>query len=1715
MSLPRLRLPPGLLLLVTILVAGTLLSWREISHADDSARRELRALTEQVGAAFDTRCLSELDEAPGKNRAATIERLQTQLRSIQSIIPGARRLSLHHRTDDGDIVLLADSTGNKDPEQLDEQDLATLIACFSRQAYTLDEAHPHGTKRLSISRTPLRSMQASSLSLAKPDEAKALVQSAVSFYRQHGRSRFLEEASLRNGLFHRNDLYAFVYDEGMTMLAHPVKPELIGRNQLAEKDWAGGTFFRREIQRVVQNEGRGWVQYEYLNPTNRQREPKVTYAEAIDNLIICSGAYTGLGSTVAVLSLETDAEVMEARIMAAALPPVLTTCVLLGLAGLWLLLRRRALAALPSEPTRGTWHTPLTVLSAGVILSIYWAAQARELDREKHREVFAQLATAQITALQTVLRSIEVNELESLVKFCENAPVMDRAAFEDFSAHLTRNPAVSAWEWIPQVKAENLEAFEKIARAHLGPSFQVWEKSADGNRVRPKGRPLLSPVLYIAPMAGNAEALGFDLSSEVTRAAALAQASETNLPTATAPIQLIQETQGQRSLLLLKPVRTQAGGLVAGHALAAIRMGSLARNCSSNGLMAVRIQHIAANGQTTQVAHFQELQGTQPVGLHLTLPVLGFGCTLAVTASGTSKFTESYPEGGSWAVLLLGLALTGTIATIFRLASTRRNELEQLVHQRTEALARSETSYRNQFAANTAIMLMLERDSGRIVDANDAALRFYGHPKHTLLSMRLHDLDAAPENETDSLLRTHRDRPGELLDARHKLADGSVRSLEVSASLIQFGGKNLIHAIIHDVTDRRRAESARLEMEQRLTYAMDASGDGLWDWRITTGEVHHNGRWCAMLGLEESFLRHKVDKFVERLHPDDLPAVMDRLGTSMRLGTPYLSRHRMVRVDGSVIWVQDRGKVVERDPNGNALRMVGAISDITDKQSAEEKLRTGETNLRALISAITDMILVSDDNGRILFANDSVSRILGFSQADLLCMRVIDLHPINKQEEAERLFREMISGTRDSCPLPMITRDLRTVAAETRVWKGVWNNTPCLFSITKDLSAEQEAQRRFEKLFRNNPVLLALTTYPERRYHDVNDAWTQALGYTREEVLGRTSDELGLFVDPDRARAVGDALKLRNRIVNLEVQVRTKQGSILDGMFSGEFIQSQGKTYLLTVMIDITSRKDAERQLLESNRQLEEASARARRASAAKSEFLANMSHEIRTPMNGVLGMLDLLLAGRLPDDERRFATVAKASGETLLNLLNDILDFSKIEARQLSLEHTPFDLHQLVRGCIQLLDQGASKKGLTFGCEIAPEVPALVRGDPGRLRQILINLTGNALKFTAAGQVAVRVSLRQANPKAALVHFSVSDSGIGIPAEKLGMLFTKFTQVDSSVTRHYGGTGLGLAICKQLAELMNGEIGVESTVGKGSTFWFTALLELDSKALPLPSSSGDEDSSVTGADIPLSAKARSARILVAEDHPVNQQVTSGLLQLLGLSAHLVANGLEALAALRDEDFDLVLMDVQMPELDGLEATRRIRSGQASVRSPDIPIVAMTAHAMQGDAEQCRAAGMDDYISKPVAPEALRRVLHKFLDKTEPGAEIQAQPTAASAAQPHAPAIFDKADLLRRLMGSEEFARAVALKFRETLPGQIQALKTRLQAGDTEGSSLAAHSLRGAAANMSGAALGELSAKLESVANTGDIAGARELLPDIEFNAECLLRALAETFELE
>ncbi len=630
----------------------------------------------------------------------------------------------------------------------------------------------------------------------------------------------------------------------------------------------------------------------------------------------------------------------------------------------------------------------------------------------------------------------------------------------------------------------------------------------------------------------------------------------------------------------------------------------------------------------------------------------------------------------------------------------------------------------------------------------------------------------------------------------------------------------------------------------------------------------------------------------------------------------------------------------------------------------------------------------------------------------------------------------------------------------------------------------ENEKRKFQTLFESNSD--AVVILDDRGFIDCNPATLSMFGmanvaeFIATPVVGlgaeRQGDE-GENADSyarrhlDQARRDGHAF--------MEWVGRRRDGQLFPAEIALHAMQLEGRPVIQAIMRDISQRKETEA-----------AMARARDAALeavrTKNAFVANVSHEVRTPMNGILGMTDLLLKTSLDEDQRQYANALKSSAKNLLAVINDILDFSKIEAGRLELEAVPFDLRRLLEEVCSMFQPRAEAQGLGFHVRIDESVTCCQRGDAYRLRQIVLNLLDNAFKFTASGEVGLRAHRLAGTPTR--YRLEVYDTGIGIPAAKQEKLFEAFSQADSSTTRRFGGTGLGLAICRQLAELMGGTIGAQSPLpgtdaapASGSLFW-----------LELPLADAAPHTLAHAAENP--PPRLSGRVLVAEDHPVNQMVLARQLEQIGLTVTLAGTGRAALSRASTEDFDLIFMDWQMPEMDGLETARQLRAHESLTGRPRVPIVALSANASPDFAHECRRAGMDDLLTKPYEEKTLHALLERWL------------PSAPEALVPP----LDWPELRKRQPDADAL-RILAATFLKLSETHLEELGAAIEGGDVQVARGLVHKLRGACAMMLAGPMLRVAGSLESELADGDVSACRQLLDDLQAEFIRLRLSLEET----
>ncbi|PYT05004.1 MAG: hybrid sensor histidine kinase/response regulator, partial [Acidobacteria bacterium] len=862
--------------------------------------------------------------------------------------------------------------------------------------------------------------------------------------------------------------------------------------------------------------------------------------------------------------------------------------------------------------------------------------------------------------------------------------------------------------------------------------------------------------------------------------------------------------------------------------------------------------------------------------------------------------------------------------------------------------------------------------------------------------------------------------------------------------------------------------------------------------------------------------------WVSLLHPDDRERVQEETRVTTVAGTETEYEYRVVAKDGSVVWLHDRGRFVS-DANGKRVWQ-GVMLDITERKHAENELRGSEERFRTIIESMTDAYWEMDLGGKLTYFNDQLTQLHRRSAEEL---NGLSYKAYMSEEAAERLLKLYNQLYRTGEPIKALTHDqyqgdgtLIYVESNISVIRDLGGKPVGFRGISRDITERkqtEEALRQSEERYRN--IIEEMTDGSwevdlDGNYIFFNNQMVKFHRRSRAELMGLNNKQ---YMDEETARRVGKIFKQvyitgqPARDLTYEM-IRGDRTKWVNESSVSLIRDREGKPVgFRGVDRDITERKQAELEL-------QRAKDAAEAASRAKSEFLANMSHEIRTPMNGIIGMTNLTLDTNLNAEQHEYLGMVKTSANSLLTVINDILDFSKIEAGKLDFDATDFSLRDCLGNAVKSLAVRAHEKNLELSFDISSDVPDALIGDAGRLRQVIVNLAGNAIKFTKEGEVIVRIETIAISGNEISLHVAVTDTGIGIPEEKQKLIFDAFTQADGSTTRSYGGTGLGLAISSQLVEMMGGKLLVESVPEKGSTFHFTTRLglqrvsteqqtqrasvdvrglrvlvvddngtnrrileqmlvnwhmrvtvvdggqaalaamtlnhkagspfrlvlldahmpEMDGFAVAekirqnpelagvpimmmtsndqrgdaercrklgvashvtkpvtqsivldaimatLGSTVTPQEPSAPTREITMKETPNSLHILLAEDNVINQTLAVHLLKKRGHTVVIASNGRAAIAALEKEEFDLLLMDIQMPVMNGLETTAIIREKERTLSS-HIPIIALTAHAMKGDRERCLASGMDGYISKPIQGDELSSVIESLAGKSKPG----------------------------------------------------------------------------------------------------------------------------------
>jgi PAS domain S-box-containing protein len=1693
-AMPRHLLPwLTLAVAVLILLGGYLGTYWAVRQADREMSDSLLLETRLIAQTLNVERIAALSGDETDLERPEYQRLKKQLNAIGKANERYRFVYLMGRRSDGQVFIFVDNEPPDSEDYSPPGDLYHEASDSDRRIFATGDEVIDGpvvdrwgtwvSAQVPIFE-PSQAVQGNAL----PADARALVERAEALYRASGRAHLLEALAAPNGAFHRGDLYAFAYDLDMTFLAHPARPDLVGRNWIDRTDRQGGILFRKEIQRIALSEGSGWVSYEYENPINGEIEPKTTFVQRVDDIILCAGAYRGQGRVVAVFGIDIDAREWKMATAKAAAPTIALTLalILILLVGATLLGRRIR----PGErtPRRLRHLEPAFALAMGLALTVFgaWTAHLRE-DRARDW-TFAQLAASRTDTITGTLRNLRDTELEGLAGFIESSGDVTLEEFSRYTNYLTRNPAVRAWGWAPSIRAADQEHFAALARAAGLKGELIWQEDGQGGRGPATPRDIHYPVLFVAPAtAPNVHALGFDLASDPHRRAAIEAASRSRLTTATDPVTFVLEPGTPKGIRLFQPVFDEFGES-RGFAVAALRADAILLSDGPDMATHLEIAFVDESGTPQLLASNRTMDGPRAAGPSFTRVIPIFGEVFAINASAGPDFLSRHPVRAGWFTALTGLALTAALVLVVALLSRRHAGLVGLVNARTSEL--------NRFFTAGLDMLCIANKDGTFLRLNPEWERTLGYPLQELEGRRFLDF-VHPEDIESTIAATSRldgDAPILNFENRYRCRDGGYRWIEWRS----FPSGELIYAAARDVTDRRQAQSEtarRLELESTAA-AISAQFATARHENFDRTLDESLARLGSLLGVERTYLFRFSDdgSRMTNTHEWCAPGIDSQK-----------QRAQEQPVDDLPWW---------------STRMAGRepvyIPDVAElgEDAAVEKAEFLAQGIRSLLC-----LPMADSEGKLWgFVGFDVMRPdYRWTESDIgllqLLVQVIgstirrleifahlqdNEKALQRQARLQDLLME-ISSTYISLPHELVDSVIETSLGNLGDFVGA--DRAYLFNYD---FARHCCSNSHEWCAEGIEAQI-------KQLQDVPNAmiptWVTAHG--RGETI-YVPDVLSLPAD-NGVRQLMEPQGIKSAIAVPLMDRGHCRGFVGFDSVRNHHCYTETEQRLLSVfaqmLVNVQKRRETDDELRLSRKQAEA-------ASRSKSEFLANMSHEIRTPMNAVIGLSEILLSTDLNNEQRDYLGKIHGSSRLLLGIINDILDYSKIEAGKLELDCRRFRVDELLDQMATLFGSAAGEKGLEIFFRVSPDVPHGLIGDPLRLGQVLSNLLGNAVKFTERGTVEVGIARLGGDDDHARLHFEVKDTGIGMEPLQLARLFQAFSQADSSTTRKYGGTGLGLVISRKLVESMGGELTVTSVCGQGSIFSFTLTLPVSredshpderqgiqgSRVLVVDDQSiartvlreilescrcevaeapsgpsavaaviaaqwagmpfdfvlmdwmmpGEidgleaierlrrlrSDGIITGPEAPViivsaynrsqlpkdgagfdgflgkpvtasavldaMVEARGGKpapgqapgplpapsfagksILVAEDNSLNQEVARRMLERTGARVTLAGHGGEAVALAASQAFDLVLMDLQMPIMDGFEATRRIRQFRA-----DLPIVALSAAVMEADRKKSREVGMNAHLAKPIDSSDLYRTLARWLYPADHGAPI-------------------------------------------------------------------------------------------------------------------------------
>ncbi|WP_426492729.1 PAS domain S-box protein [Hymenobacter sp. 102] len=892
--------------------------------------------------------------------------------------------------------------------------------------------------------------------------------------------------------------------------------------------------------------------------------------------------------------------------------------------------------------------------------------------------------------------------------------------------------------------------------------------------------------------------------------------------------------------------------------------------------------------------------------------------------------------------------------------------------------------------------------------------------------------------------------------------------------------------IMEDITQLKKTSLELVTTEERWRQTFNLIGDGFWEYHYQTESMVFSAAYRQMLGYSEQEFPNDYAAWAARIHPEDLQLVHHAWQQQLLGHTTLLNiEHRLRCHDNSYKWVLCRGAVTRLTTEGMPLIFSGIITDITRRKTTEAELAFSSLRLRNVIANLNDAILLVDEHARVLLTNEefcqlnqlpcSPDELIGMDLSSCLEMSpVVRAHPMPVGTCLRDLFRTRWQGT-ETLHLPnerVFQRRSQPIYHHHENIGHLWT----FQDITQQEKDEYMLKRREQKYqtIIENMSLGLVEVDLEDRVRYVNDSFCEIIGYEEEEMLDHSIFSLICSTNDDDLLKRKQIERLQGISDVYEAQVRTKNGVLKWMLIGGAPLYDEASTVIGTtgIFMDITHQK-----LLETN--LREAKKQAEESSKAKAQFLANMSHEIRTPMNAILGMSQLLAKTPLSKTQDNYLNAISTSAENLLVIINDVLDLSKIDAGKLTLEHIGFSTQALCQQIEKTLQYKAEEKGLNLVTWVKAGIPDVLIGDPYRITQVLLNLAGNAVKFTEKGQVTVSCELVDFTAQEAAVEFTVSDTGIGITPEYLSRIFSAFSQEDSSVTRKFGGSGLGLSICRRLVGLMGGELRIESEKNHGTVISFTLRL-------PIGSAADMPCKAVSFGTKAIQAGIRGRRVLLVEDNDFNRLLAKSFLMQASVDVTEAENGAVAVELIRQAavPFDLILMDVQMPVMNGLETTEFLRL-ELEVTTP---IVALTANAIRGEQQKCLTAGMNDYLAKPFQEQDLLKMVYNWT----------ARPQQQEEQRPEK--LYDLALLHETARGDQQFIDFMLATFLESSTAILQELHSALADGSLPRLQAGAHKIKPSLMHLHMGAVLEPVEHLEKYPGPFEVAVLQPLLTVIDSN---------------